>query len=668
MCARRQVYRVARNSMRLVRAAVGALCASLRLMYNRFFGLAQAPFSIAPDPRYLFMSERHREALAHLLYGLNGGGGFVLLTGEIGAGKTTVCRLFLEQVPAHCNVAYVFNPKQTVLELLQSICDEFGVPVQRTGHDGASVKDFIDSLNAFLLRSHGAHRNNVLIIDEAQNLSADVLEQLRLLTNLETNERKLLQIVLIGQPELRTMLAAPELEQLAQRVIARFHLAALTAAETAQYIAHRLAVAGNLRELPFSGRSLRQIHLLSRGIPRRINLLCDRALLGAYAVGKGQVDSTIIAQAAREVFDQGGRRRSSTAFRMRAKLPIALIALLATGVAGYGLGRMLPWPANGQLAVRVVPGDGSAQPAAPTPLLPVPAPVSSMPRLSAASPVAPSSALSSSLPVRSSTLLPLPARSSSAPTESGASVPIQDTMPGAAVGAQARELGAAFRQLGRLWNLNLGDGDPCSAAQRQEMYCFTSMISLSEIRGLDRPGIVTLHDDENRQYYGVLTGLGNQGATLQIGERTGRFTLSALARRWHGVYRTFWHGPHRESREITIGVRGADVDWLATRLARVNNLPEPAANARFDDTLRTRVREFQVAQGLAPDGIPGVQTMMRLASATDGGEPHLRLEDKVVAPIAGKIDPTLVVRRLAPSGVQPVQPAQAAQAAQAAER
>jgi len=190
-------------------------------MYMRFFGLKQKPFSIAPDPRYLFMSERHREALAHLLYGVQGGGGFVLLTGEIGAGKTTVCRCFLEQVPRQCNVAYIFNPKLTALELLQTICHEFGiaVPVPATG--AATVKDHVDALNTFLLRTHAVGQNNVLIIDEAQNLSAEVLEQLRLLTNLETNERKLLQIVLIGQPELRGMVARPELEQLGQRVIAR---------------------------------------------------------------------------------------------------------------------------------------------------------------------------------------------------------------------------------------------------------------------------------------------------------------------------------------------------------------------------------------------------------------------------------------------------------------
>ncbi|RZL08756.1 MAG: AAA family ATPase, partial [Rubrivivax sp.] len=217
-------------------------------MYAPFFGLKREPFSIAPDPRYLFMSERHREALAHLLYGVGGGGGFVLLTGEIGAGKTTVCRCFLEQIPRRCNVAYIFNPKLTVEELLRSVCDEFHIPYPShpPGADGSmgTVKDYLDPLNEFLLKTHAVGQNNVLIIDEAQSLSADVLEQLRLLTNLETSERKLLQIILIGQPELRSMLARPELEQLAQRVIARFHLDALSAEETGQYIRHRLAVAG----------------------------------------------------------------------------------------------------------------------------------------------------------------------------------------------------------------------------------------------------------------------------------------------------------------------------------------------------------------------------------------------------------------------------------------
>ena len=221
-------------------------------MYTQFFNLQQAPFSIAPDPRYLFMSEQHREALAHLLYGVGSGGGFVLLTGEIGAGKTTVCRCFLEQIPANCNVAYIFNPRQTVQELLHSICAEFDIDMRHGADvDAASVKDYFDALNTYLLAAHAGGRHNVLIIDEAQSLSAEVLEQLRLLTNLETSQNKLLQIILIGQPELRSMLARPELEQLAQRVIARYHLGPLAAPDTARYILHRLAVAGMLAATVF---------------------------------------------------------------------------------------------------------------------------------------------------------------------------------------------------------------------------------------------------------------------------------------------------------------------------------------------------------------------------------------------------------------------------------
>jgi general secretion pathway protein A len=273
-------------------------------MYQQFFGLTQEPFSIAPNPQYLFMSERHREALAHLLFGLRDGG-FVLLTGEVGTGKTTVCRCFLGQVPAGCNVAYIFNPMLTVAELLRTVCDEFHVPYaqQFNGNDAASAKDYIDALNEFLLRTHAQGQNNVLIIDEAQNLSPPVLEQLRLLTNLETNERKLLQIILIGQPELREMLARAELEQLAQRITARFHLGPLTEHETTQYIGHRLAVAGMVSVMPFGSDAVRRVFSITRGVPRRINLLCGRAMLGAFATGKSEIDQKMVDKAAAEVFD-----------------------------------------------------------------------------------------------------------------------------------------------------------------------------------------------------------------------------------------------------------------------------------------------------------------------------------------------------------------------------
>jgi general secretion pathway protein A len=348
-------------------------------MYASFFGLKHEPFSIAPDPRYLFMSERHREALAHLLYGVKGaGGGFVLLTGEIGAGKTTVCRCLLEQIPKRCTVAYIFNPKLTALELLKTVCDEFHVPYkqERAGHP--TVKDYLDPLNEYLLKTHAIGLNNVLIIDEAQNLSAGVLEQLRLLTNLETSQRKLLQIVLIGQPELRAMLARPELEQLAQRVIARYHLGALTESETAQYLRHRLGVAGLATVNPFSKRAMRRIHQRSRGVPRRINLLADRALLGAYADGVARVDQDIVDKAAAEVF--GPDERVQTLRRIAPwAIGAAAGATLATAAALWMTrDRVEPVTHAAQVASPAAPKASAPPNAATTPTSTASAPASSV--------------------------------------------------------------------------------------------------------------------------------------------------------------------------------------------------------------------------------------------------------------------------------------------------
>jgi general secretion pathway protein A len=302
-------------------------------MYAEFFGLKQDPFSIAPDPRYLFMSERHREALAHLLYGIRGGGGFVLLSGEIGAGKTTICRCFLEQIPEQCRVAYIFNPKLTVGDLLRTICREFHVEVKHEGTGPATIKDYLDPFNEYLLQSHARGERNVLIIDEAQNLTPHVLEQLRLLTNLETRERKLLQIILIGQPELRDVLARPELEQLAQRVIARFHLGALNEAETRQYIEHRMQVAGLRGPLPFSSQAIRRVHEIARGVPRRVNLLCDRALLGAYATNQARVDRSVVDKAAIEVFgDDPVPVKNSRRLAMPQAASLSLLGTLGIGL------------------------------------------------------------------------------------------------------------------------------------------------------------------------------------------------------------------------------------------------------------------------------------------------------------------------------------------------
>src|SRR5512140_3604911 len=272
-------------------------------MYQSYFGLAEAPFSIAPDPRYLYLSQRHQEALAHLLYGVSGEGGFVLLTGDVGAGKTTICRCLLDQIPESCDVAYIFNPKLTVEELLSTVCVEFGIAYPP---GNSSIKVFVDCLNGYLLGANARGRHTVLIIDEAQNLAADVLEQMRLLTNLETNQRKLLQIILLGQPELAAMLERPELRQLAQRIVARYHLGPLTKPEVAAYVGHRLDVSGATRRL-FPASLMGRLFRLSGGVPRVINVLCDRALLGAYVQGRAQVRRATLTQAAREVFHRPAR-------------------------------------------------------------------------------------------------------------------------------------------------------------------------------------------------------------------------------------------------------------------------------------------------------------------------------------------------------------------------
>lgn len=266
-------------------------------MYQQYFGLRALPFSIAPDPHYLYLSNQHREALAHLMYGVGAGGGFVLLTGEVGTGKTTVCRCLLQQLPEGTEVAFIINPMQSPADLIASICDELRLP---QAEDPANIRKQIDRLLAHLIDTHGRGYRTVVLIDEAQNLPVETMEQIRLLTNLETDETKLLQLVLIGQPELNDKLALPELRQFAQRITARYHLGPLTLAETRAYVHHRLAVAGVYDEI-FPDWSLRRIHGASGGVPRLINVLCDRVLLGVYAESARSVARRHVRRAIDEV-------------------------------------------------------------------------------------------------------------------------------------------------------------------------------------------------------------------------------------------------------------------------------------------------------------------------------------------------------------------------------
>jgi general secretion pathway protein A len=533
-------------------------------MYAEHFRLRKEPFSIAPDPRFLFMSAQHREALAHLLYGVGGGGGFVLLTGEIGAGKTTVCRCFLEQIPTHCRVAYIFNPKLTVPELLQTICQEFHIALPE---GTSSVKQHVDALNAFLLHAHARGQSAVLIIDEAQSLAPDVLEQLRLLTNLETHERKLLQIILIGQPELRTMLAQPGLEQLAQRVIARYHLGALTEAETRSYVKHRLAVAGGSK-LPFDREAMARLYALSGGVPRRINLLADRALLGAYSQGMRKVDRATLEKAAREVFGPATLDRRPWLWGVG----VTALAL----AAGFAL-----WSLRG--------GTGS-------PGTPAVATAASGARAGAA------------------------AAAASAASSAGLATPALADIGEVLAAAPASE-DAGLRELARDWQVPLGSGDACSAATEAGLSCHRSRAGLAGLRQLGRPAVLTLQGPQGSAVHALLVGLDEVTALMQVGERRWRVALPVLAEVWRGEFTTLWRPPPgwRAGAEVT---PPAVRDWVRQQLA---------AAGQGDDTrpLRERVWSFQVASGLAPDGLAGPLTLMQLARAGTSDEPRLKVPSKL---------------------------------------
>ncbi len=484
-------------------------------VYANHFGLKQEPFSIAPDPRYLYMTERHREALAHLLYGLHGTGGVVLLTGEIGAGKTTVCRCFLEQVPRKCNVAYIFNPKLTVTELLRTVCDEFGIPRGHIAVAEGTVKDYVDAINQYLLRTHAVGQNNVLIIDEAQNLSADVLEQLRLLTNLETTERKLLQIILIGQPELREMLARPELEQLAQRITARYHLSSLNERETVQYMRHRLQVAGRHGGMPFDGPARQRIHDISRGVPRRINLLCDRALLGAYARGSQRVTASMVEHAALEVFGPSARSIGWQAFRrdpaawLQQKKPL--------------LKRQAPWLGAGALAASLAMGVGL--------WVTRPGDVRTVPDQQVGAGAGPKP-IAHAAPA----LIPPASAQSNAPSGAApANFPLLALKP-------MRDETQAWRLLALTAKITLEEGDPCTAAFKLRLTCVKRTDgNLPLLQRLPGPALLILRDEQGQAGYVVFTGATDNRAVLLRGEggEIVRLDLLWLATQWRGEYATF---------------------------------------------------------------------------------------------------------------------------------
>lgn len=570
-------------------------------MYASHFGLKQAPFSIAPDPRYLFMSDRHREALAHLLYGVGGGGGFVLLTGSIGAGKTTVCRCFLEQIPRRCNVAYIFNPKLNAVELLRTVCEEFRIPCPEAPEEAQSIKALVDRINEYLLRTHGVGQNNVLIIDEAQNLAPEVLEQLRLLTNLETNERKLLQIILIGQPELRDLLARPEMEQVAQRVIARFHLDALSSMETAQYIQHRLSVAGHRRGRLFTDEAMGRIHEWTQGVPRRINLLCDRALLGAYAEDRPQVDRRIVDKAAAEVFE-GQPRVAALMAEPSAPSKVWLVGSGALMLGAVVMASVWAWTHHQARDNTPAASLVKAMPAAP---------LASASLASADAANSPGTAASSASGGLSDT-------AATALTVSDAATVLLNAWP-------SQE--EARRALAREWaqGASLPDsGATCPRARALGLWCFDGEGGLPQLQQLDRPAVLTLENASGQKVYALLTRLTTEGAELQLRTGPTSVSLGTLAAVWRGVFGTYWVVPDGYRGALERGQRGLAVDWLWTQLSIVQSHTAPEPGTPFNADLLSRVQAFQLASGLKPDGVAGSTTMMLLNRVAGVDEPRLK--------------------------------------------
>ncbi len=549
-------------------------------MYLAFFGLNEKPFSITPDPRYLYLSERHAEAMAHLLYGINEAGGFVQLTGEVGTGKTTIVRSLLAQTPKNAEIALILNPKMTATEFLLTICEELGIGVPDSAAE--SRKDLVDILSQYLLRAHAAGRRVVLVVDEAQNLAPDVLEQVRLLTNLETNTQKLLQIILIGQEELRELLARNELRQLAQRITGRYHLSPLSTEETTAYVRHRLRVAGATADI-FNRFALEEIYRLSSGVPRVINVICDRSLLGGYSQDRHRITGPLVRNAASEVF---GKRFTPPWLPWAGTAAVA--AILAVG--SFALWRLQPWSWVHKPAVTPV-HHAAAKPPPTTAPAAIPATAPSSTTHAAPAPAPPAAAVAPAVE------------------------------PLATLLAKHRDettTDAAFTRLFDLWGIHYTmDGtDPCTQATQHGLACLTERGSLGQLRLYNRPAILILTDAGGSSREVVLTGLDGEDASIDLGKSTHQVGAGELSTYWMGDYVMLWRPETASVHTLSPGMSGNGVRWLRRSLQKLAGVPDPGSPSNvYDASLASLVRQFQRNHRLTVDGVAGVRTQVALAGA-----------------------------------------------------
>ncbi|MBS7458069.1 ExeA family protein [Coralloluteibacterium stylophorae] len=545
-------------------------------MYLEFYGLREAPFSITPDPRFVYLSERHRDALAHLLYGIGqgGGGGFVQLTGEVGTGKTTLCRLLLEQLPENTRVALVLNPKLSPVELLETVCEELRLEVEPVR---GSLKGLVDTLNRYLLDAYAQGLRVVLIIDEAQELSREALEQVRLLTNLETPTQKLLQILLLGQPELRELLAAPDLRQLNQRITARYHLMPLDAAESEAYVRHRLAVAGAQR-FPFTKLALRRLHAHSGGVPRLINVIAERALLAGYAREQAQIGEGLMDRAAAETVAARGARALLGRLRLRSRHFgwVAAVLLAALLLVLWSLPRWRAAHDDAQAGAPAADEVSAATPAAPGP----------------------------------------------APEVVGAEAFLER------IGSGRASLQAALRPLLALWMVradeaDVGSATDCPPQLAPGLFCLRSRTTLSVLSALGRPALVQLSGPDG-EGWGLLLAADARHARLALAGETLVVDRVQFERLWTGSYLTVWRAPAFVELPLSRGDRGPAADWLHDRLDALGaGLGGRTGPGHYGAATAAAVRRLQEAVGLRADGVVGPETLLAL-TADDGIGPQLR--------------------------------------------
>ncbi|MBJ6980028.1 ExeA family protein [Luteimonas sp. MC1895] len=593
-------------------------------MYLEHYGLAEPPFSITPDPRFVYLGERHRDALAHLLFGITqgGGGGFVQLTGEVGTGKTTLSRLLLGQLPDNVRVALVLNPRQDPVQLLETVCEELRIDLDGRRGNG---KALVDALNAHLLDAYARGLRVVLVVDEAQALPVETLEQVRLLTNLETDTQKLLQIILIGQPELRDMLAEPGLRQLAQRITARFHLTPLDAAGTAAYLRHRFRVAGGLH-FPFDDAAVQRIHLRSGGIPRLVNVLAERALLAGYARDRATIDAALVDEAAREALPPAGGTDGGRGRRW----------LGAAGVAGVGAAVVIVLAALWPMRDRHDPAAARMPQAGTQTDTQVGTQVST--QVSTQAGAESGTQAGAQADARSAGIAHSGEGPRAIPGLAAAGAPDRaplgtrnadairidadalDARIAAASNAAARE--AAWQSMLQAWSLPHTSTDAraasaCAAVPAPGTYCTRGTAHLDRLAALGRPVLLQLESGGDSAW-ALLQGTDGAHARLLLGDGRVEVERAALQRAWPGRYAAVWRSAAPLAPLPARGASGEAVDWLRARLVDEGVAAEAPPGRPFDESLADSVRRFQRARGLAIDGVVGSETLFALAAADPG--------------------------------------------------